>query len=285
VSKLTFIIKEVLRTAYRQPGVAIGSFLSLALLYLLFDIFWIASGTVNTYYVNLLSDVRMEVFINDDVTDSSLTEVARAIDNVDGIQNVEFISKDQARQELANLVGTDMLVGYDSLNPLPRSFVLSIKPAFRNLASLTQMEGRLSATPGVMEVHYSKQWLERMESARNLIRTVGLALGTVVLLTAIISSANAVRLMTRTRAVGLHQMVLLGAGRLFVSLPFLLEGLLISGLGAGISWVVVYYARQHVDFSQFELVLPALSQIALYCGAASMLGGLSGFLGIRKLLK
>jgi cell division transport system permease protein len=285
VSKLTFIIKEVLRTAYRQPGVAIGSFLSLALLYLLFDIFWIASGTMNTYYVNLLSDVRMEVFINDDVTDSSLTEVARAIDNVDGIQNVEFISKDQARQELANLVGTDMLVGYDSLNPLPRSFVLSIKPAFRNLASLTQMEGRLSATPGVMEVHYSKQWLERMESARNLIRTVGLALGTVVLLTAIISSANAVRLMTRTRAVGLHQMVLLGAGRLFVSLPFLLEGLLISGLGAGISWVVVYYARQHVDFSQFELVLPALSQIALYCGAASMLGGLSGFLGIRKLLK
>jgi cell division transport system permease protein len=285
MSRLAFILKEVFRTAYRQPGVAIGSFLSLALVYLLFDIFWIASGTANQYYANLLSDIRMEVFLNDDVADSSLTRVAKAVDDIEGVENVEFVSKEQARQELANLVGTDMLVGYDSLNPLPRSFVFSVKPECRNLAALTEMEKRLAATPGVLEVHYSKDWLERMERARSLIRSVGLILGVIVLLTAIISSVNAIRLMTRTRAVGLQQMVLLGAGRLFTSLPFLVEGLLISGLGAAVSWIVVYYARQRVDFSQFELVLPALAHIALYCGAASLLGGVSGFLGIRKLLR
>lgn len=285
MTRLAYVVKEVLRTVYRYPGAVVGSFLALTLLYLLFDIFWIAAGTTNQYYSNLLSDVRVEVYIADEVADSSLMRVAKAIDDIQGVQNVEFVSKEQARQELANLVGSDILVGYDSLNPLPRSFVFSVKPEYRNLAALTQMEKRLVATPGVMEVHYSKQWLERMERTRSLIRTLGLGLGIIVLLTAIINSANSIRLMTRARAVGLHHMLVLGAGRLFTSLPFLVEGLLISGLGAGVSWLVVLYARQKAEFSQFDLVLPMGTDIALFCVAATCLGGVSGLLGIRKLLR
>ncbi len=285
MTRFGYLMKELWRTLYRHPGTVLGSLLSLTLLYLLFDVFWLAAGSTNRYYAQLLSDVRMEVYLKEDVTDSTLMETARAVDEVPGVLSVEFVSKEEARQELANLIGTDLLVGYDSLNPLPRSFVFTVKPEYRNLVSLSGMEQQLLTIPGVLEVHYSRQWLERMEKTRSLFRTVGLFLGVIVLLTAIITSANSIRLMTRARAVGLHQMLLLGSGKLFAAFPFIAEGFAIGGVSAIVSWLIVFYGRQKVDFSQFELVIPQIGDIALFCLAAALLGMVSGYLGIRRLLR
>ncbi|HVP06602.1 MAG TPA: hypothetical protein VMS71_02080, partial [Candidatus Acidoferrum sp.] len=167
----------------------------------------------------------------------------------------------------------------------PQSFVFTVKPEYRNLTSLSGMEQKLLSIPGVLEVHYSRQWLERMEKTRSLFRTVGLFLGVIVLLTAIITSANSIRLMTRARAVGLHQMLLLGSGRFFTAFPFIAEGCAIGGISAIVSWLIVFYGRQKVDFSQFELVIPQIGNIALFCLAAALLGMVSGYLGIRRLLR
>jgi len=44
MSRIAHILKELSRNLYRNPGTALGSFLSLTLLFLLFDLYWIAAG-------------------------------------------------------------------------------------------------------------------------------------------------------------------------------------------------------------------------------------------------
>ena len=73
--RIMHILRELGKNIYRNPGTAFSALLSTTLLFLLFDFFWIAAGTSERFYQDLLSDLNMEVFISEDVPDSSLTSM------------------------------------------------------------------------------------------------------------------------------------------------------------------------------------------------------------------
>jgi len=285
MTRIVFILKELGRSLYRHPGTVVTSLLSTTLLILLFNLFWVVMGTSERFYENLLSEMTMDVFLNEELPDSNLADLTEEIKNTEGVLSVLYISKEDARRELMHQVGTDLLVGYDSLNPLPRSYSLTFETKYMNLADIAEIAGKLQTLPGVMEASYSRGWLEKVENTKSIILEIGLVLGLIIFLSALISSANNIRLMTRTRVVGFQQMLLLGAGRMFISLPFFIEGFLIGGLSAVLSWLVVFYGYDRLTFTRFEVVIPALNEIYLFCLATALLGGISGYLGVRKLLR
>ena len=128
MTRISFILKELIRNLIRHPGTAFASFLSLTLILLLFDLFWLASGTSREFYRDLLSDLEMEVFVSEETPDSLITSLESKIISTEGVKIVQFISRDSARVRLEKLVGGDLLAGYEETNPLPRSFTLTIWP-------------------------------------------------------------------------------------------------------------------------------------------------------------
>jgi cell division transport system permease protein len=285
LTKIAFVFNELFRNVYRNPGTALASVLSLSLLFILFDLFWIAAATSDSFYSKLLSNLQMHVYLSESFSNDDLHELTENITAIPGISDAQYISREAARKELAGLIGTDLLVGYDDVNPLPRSFVLSISEAYLQSSSVASIEASLIKLEGVSKIDYSRQWLEKAESTKMIILNLGMVLGGLILFTTVISSANNIRLMTRTRAGGIWQMRLLGAGRTFIAMPFLLEGFLIGFLSAVFSWLVILYGQNKMSFTQFELILPTIKEILLFCLAAGVLGVLSGFLGLRKMWK
>ncbi|MDD3732299.1 MAG: permease-like cell division protein FtsX, partial [candidate division Zixibacteria bacterium] len=280
-----FILRELARSLYRHPGTVVTSLLSTSLLILLFNLFWVVVGTSERFYKNLLSEMTMDVFLSEELPDSNLPALTGEIKAIRGVLSVLYISKDMARQDLASQVGTDLLVGYDSLNPRPRSYSLSFESEVLNLSEIAEIAGKIQTLPGVMEVSYSRAWLEKVENTKSIILEIGLVFGLIIFSSALISSANNIRLMTRTRVIGFQQMLLLGAGRMFISLPFFIEGFLIGGLSAVLSWLIIFYGYHRISFTQIEIVIPDMNQVYLFCLATALLGGISGYLGVRKLLK
>lgn len=285
MTRTSHIVKELGRNLRRNPGTALGSLLSLTLLFLLFDIFWVAAGTSDAFYRDLLSDLTMDVYVEESHPDSLLGLLSNSIKGVQGVRDVEYLSKDEAREELARLVGTDLLVGYDSLNPLPRSFVLDFEPDYLNLADIAGIGKEIADFPGTAEVAYSRVWLQKAEETKAVILQLGLGLGILILLTALISSSNNIRLMTRARAAGFRQMLLLGASRMFIGLPLIIEGFLLGAVSSALGWWVVYYGHARVSFAQIEIILPLPTEMVLFCLAAAALGAFSGYVGVRGALK
>jgi len=285
MSRLGHIVSEQGRNLSRHLATSLGSLLSLTLLFLLFDLFWIAAVTSDKFYSDLISEIRLEAIVDEAYPDSTLAALEMSLGNVAGVAATQSISREAAREELARLVGIDLLVGYDTINPLPRSFVIQVDSAYLTAGACAVMEEEMLTIVGISDVHYSRRWLDKAESARSLVLQVGMVLGVLIVLTALISSANSIRLMTEVRAVGLSQMRLLGAGRLFLALPYLLESLLISIMAAIIGWAVILYFHDEISFTYFQLVLPQLSDVALFVCVCGLLGWISGYVGIRKLLK
>ncbi|MEE8576246.1 MAG: permease-like cell division protein FtsX [candidate division Zixibacteria bacterium] len=283
--RINYILREVLRNLGRNFGAAASSLLSLTLLFLLFNLFWVAAGSSDRFYNDLLSDLRMEAFLDDGPTDSALVSVKRELFAIDGVLSADYISRDQAREVLADQLGIDLLIGYDTLNPLPRSYLLSLGSEALNSTDLERIETSLRDIPVVTDVQYGRRFVDKAESSRELIRQVGFVLGLLILLAALISSSNNIRLMARARAVGFQQMLLQGAGKIFIGLPFVIEGFLIAGIAAILSWGIILYGQSRVAFTQFEIILPTTEDQLIFCLIAAAVGGISGYLGIRKMMK
>lgn len=280
-----YTLRELGRNMARHWSIVFGSFLSMMLLFVLFDFFWIAAGTSQRFYDRLIADLKMEVVLSEEPADSLITPIMDRVRELPGVTSVDFVSKDDARKELAYLVGTDLLAGYDSINPLPRSLVLSFDPDYLHSRHLELIENELHTIEGVDQTFYSRRWLAKVEQTTALIRDIGSLLGILILLAALISTANNIRLMTQTRAVGFAQMRLLGAGKLFLAMPFLLEGLFVAGLAAALGWVAIDYGLSLVSFTQFEIVVPNFAQVTWFVLSCTMLGLVSGYVGIRKMLR
>ena len=285
MTRIVHVIREFFRNLGRNPFTALASFLSLALLFLLFDLFWVAAETSQQFYHNLISQVRMEAYVAEDVPDSSLTALAADVRTIPGVAQIATITRDSARARLAEMVGNDLLAGYDDDNPLPRSFIIALESDALSSTEMERIETALMSIQGIEAVDYSRDWLTKAEETKRLMWQVGLALGILIIAAAVISSANNIRLMTRARAVGFRQMLLLGAGKIFISLPFVIEGFLVSGLAAAAGWAIIWYERSRIALSQIDIVYPTGENVLLYCAAAALLGAVSGFVGLRRQLK
>jgi len=252
---------------------------------LLFDIFWISADTSDSFYSSLLSDLQMHAYLSESLTDSSAALLAGDLTEIEGINAIQLVSKEMARRELATLVGTDLLIGYDNNNPLPRSYILGFEPGYLTVSKMEKIESEIISLPNIDKVEYSRQWLQKAEFTRSIVLKIGLVLGGLIILTTLITFGNSVRLMTRARAVGFTQMRLLGAGRMFLAMPFLLEGFLMGSVSAALGWGTIIYFYNRIAFRQLEIMMPTLEEIVLFCLAMGALWILSGFVGVRKLLK
>jgi cell division protein FtsX len=80
-------------------------------------------------------------------------------------------------------------------------------------------------------------------------------------------------------------MQLLGAGRWFIALPFVIGGLLVSSVASVTSWMVIVYGQRQLDFVKITISLPQISDIVLFCAITGALGAISGYYGVRRHLE
>ncbi len=285
MTKQAHIFKELFKNIFRNAVTTLSALLSTTLLLLLFDLFWIAVETSDNFYNELISDLKMEVYLDEQVSDSTLAGFRKFISSQASVSSMTYISKEKAREQLMLLVGVDLLVGYDTTNPLPRSFIISFNNEYLNSSDLQDFENKLYSQTGVTDVSYSKEWLEKTETAKSIILRIGMFLGVLIILTVLFNFTNNLRLTARTRAAGLHQMRLLGAGKLFLALPYLYEGILIGALSAGLGWLLIFYWKTKIEITQLEIIFPTLEEIAYFTLILAFLGLVSGYMGIRKLMR
>ena len=283
MSRFEFVIRELGRTVRRNPGTVLSAIMSLTLLFVLFNMFWVGSRTVDELYQSIVADLRMEVFMPESVSDSSITVFGAQIRSLDGVRSVSYVSRESAREELLQMVGIDLLAS-DTLNPLPRSFVLTFDREYLTSEKLAAIEGQLSTISGATQIQYGRKWLESTEQTRSVVRRVGLIIGFFILLATVISSTNNIRLMSRARAAGVKQMQLLGAGPWLIAMPFVLEGAILCGLGSALAWIVIVYGRGQLDFVKIDIFLPSAKDMVMFCVMTVALGAISGYYGVRRLL-
>lgn len=231
---------------------------------------------VQQYADSLPDRFEMRVFLRDDVTKADVETVRATIRKIQGVNQVEYLPREQAWEQFKREM-PEVTAGIE--NPLPEAFNITltdVKLAGSVAASIQSLEQ--VAESGVK---YESEAGELISDTLALLRWVGSALGGLMLVTAGVLIYNAIRLTIVARRREISIMRLVGATRLTIVTPLLIEGV-IQGLVGGLFASALILAAHQVlarllvniaDFIQLGALEPRL-----VFGSICLLGAAYGLL-------
>ena len=231
---LRYAFDEAVRSLWRGRQSGILSTATIALALFVLGAFLIVTSNLERLSDEWSSAAEMSVYLKDDISADNRAAVERLLAPSDIVISHELVSKETAiarfKQTFAELAASVDGLGE---NPLPASFEVRLRPTPASGSSAVDALGaKLRAAPGVADVRYDRQWLNRHLAAIGVIRGAGLLLASVLTIAAALTVANVVRLGLYARRDELDIMHLVGAPTVYVRGPFVMEGVLQGGIGA-----------------------------------------------------
>jgi len=219
--------------------------LTVSLSVLIFSFFYLI-------YLNMLSagdkvtdDLRLVVYLDEEPGPEMQKQLRLKISQFDQVQEIKFISREEAYSRFAEQLGDNR----DVLTDMPTDFLpasIEVIP-LKTLRSLNQIKlfsEYLATIPGSQKVQYGQKWVERFYYFTQLLSIVVLLSGVLLILTATFMVASTIRLTIFGRQEELELLKLVGATNNYIRTPFLLEGILQGLIGSLLGLTSLYILFQ-----------------------------------------
>jgi cell division transport system permease protein len=230
---LSYSFDEAIRSLWRGRQSGILSTATIAVALFVLGGFLLATSNLERLAAEWSRAAEMSVYLDDGITDAERAAVEAMLKPSPTIASYTFVTKSDALARFKEMF-TDLSATVDAIegNPLPASFEVRLPASAEAQRGLEQLSDKLRAAPGVADVRYDRQWLDRLLAVVRAVRTAGFALGAMLTLAAALTVANVVRLGLYARSDEIEIMQLVGAPQAYIRGPFVMEGVLQGGFGA-----------------------------------------------------
>lgn len=285
---LPYFVQEGFANLRRAKFAAFASTSAIAVALVLVGVFGIVGYEATVVSTMLREQAsQMEVFIEQDADEQVQEALHARIQTLPGVANTEFVSHEEAakifRREFGEEAGA-----FEDPTFLPASIKIEMTPSHAAPDSMSQVASMIEDWQGVDDVVLNRDLLTRVAENRQLINVIGIALGSIVVLTAIFLVANTIRLTIYARRLLIRTMKLVGATDRFVRRPFLVEGVVQGLLGgtiaSGMVWILYRYIFQQLD----RATMPFHVELTLFgglVGVGILLGWLGSYFAARRFIR
>jgi len=182
---------------------------------------------------NWSNRVQVTVYFEQELPPQELAALKSRIQSINGTTRISYITKDEAVSRFrSRLKGQESLLEGIATEVLPASLEITLNRGSRDTESVEAYVGLLKKIPGVGEVQYGEEWVRRFTTFMNFMRLLGAILGGFLLLAVIFIVSNTIKLTIYARKEELELLGLVGATRMFIKAPFLIEGVIQGATGS-----------------------------------------------------
>ena len=284
-----FLLGEALRDLRRAGRVAVSAILLITLSLAALGGFWLLSLNLGRAVGQWRDRVRIIVYLKREPAAAEVPALVERVQGVPGVAGAVYISRADALRALRQVLGKDAsVVEQLPANPLPASLEVTPAAEAATPAGARALVIRLSALPEVDEVAGGVDWVERLSQWQRLLATIGLGVGAVLALAAILTVTTATTLVLHARRQETEIMRLVGAPELTIRLPLLLQGMMQGLVGAVLALAALTAAYSLVaprleplvnltlGLSRIAFLTPV--NLAVLTLAGTLLGALGGWL-------
>lgn len=227
-----YILRHLARSFSARPWDGLLTFLVCALAVTQLALILHVVATVRTASLVPVSATTMMVYLKDKPDAAGRASLQQAIAGMGEVAGVEFVPCTQGLERMRAWLGPDNPLVAD-LDPevLPDAFAVTLKTESVNRAAA--IAARLIGLPGVEAVRYNRGLMGHLAGSYAHIRAVGILLAGLLSLTLGAMIFLSLRLSVSTRTHEIQTLGILGADRVFVYGPYVMEAVLI-GLASGV---------------------------------------------------
>ncbi|MBE6818165.1 MAG: ABC transporter permease [Ruminococcaceae bacterium] len=290
-----YLIKEGFRSVKINKLMTIASMGVLICCMLLMG----CSVLVSANTTNLLSKIEEQnvimVFMDDKATKDQTDAAKAQIEKMENVKEVVYISKDEAwNNQLKEMNDSqrEFFENYADQSPLPDT----LKVVVNDMSSFDGIVKNLKKLDNVQNIRENSQLAQKLARVRQAVNIICIAVVSLLFAVSIFIISNTVRISMFSRKLEISIMKSVGATDGFVRTPFIVEGIVIGLLSAGIAELMVWgiyalatkelssmvtlFNTGFVEFSSLWWIL-LIAFVAL--GVATGVGG--SFVSMNKYLK
>jgi cell division transport system permease protein len=268
--------------------------LTVILSVLIFSFFFLIYTNMIKTGERLGDDLRLTIYLEEEPVMEMQAQLVRKIINFSPVEEIRFISRDDAYKRLATQLGDNVDV-LDDLDAsfLPPSIEIYPKKSLSTLAQIQRFSEYLSTLPGAIKVQYGQEWVERFNYFTKLLQFIVLLSGVLLIMTTTFMVAYTIRLAVVARQAELEILRLLGATNNYIRTPFLIEGFLQGILGSSLGLMALFFLYRWIQlrFSgpgilnlvEFTFFSPAIIWMIIAASITLCIGG--SFSSMRKFMR
>lgn len=230
---LSYLIGEGFRNVLKNKKSTGASLMIMCATMIIFGVFFMIGENINHIMSELEMQQGMQVFIKDEATEKEVSELGNKIKALNGVNQVEFVSKEDALNQMKEKVGDKqfLLSGYEENNPFPASYVVTLT----DLKESSNVQKEINNFENVKNIQSRGDTINALLNIANLVRLISGAILILLVVISIFIIANTIKLTVHARRREISIMKYVGATNSFIRWPFIVEGILIGIISALIS--------------------------------------------------
>ena len=237
----------------------------------------------------LYADVQVSIFLQDAIATDQQASLERDLRANPVVEDVLYESKQQAWEYFQRIFAEDEnLVDSVTAEMLPASFRVELTDPEQYDVITSQFAGY----PGIDEIVDNREALDQLFAIMGIFRTTAYVLAGFVLIAALALIATTIRLTAYARREQTGIMKLVGATNWYIRLPFLMEGIVATAVGAVIALGLLMLGettfieglRHQVRFIPFVTRGDVLAVFPLMFIIGIALSSLASFFSLRRFL-
>ena len=233
-------IRDAFKSVIRNFSLSLASISCITITLIIVAIAIMASLNVTNFTDLIEKDMTIVAFIDNTATDKDLDSIRAEINNLDNIQNIDFISKEEVGEQIkqeSEVFEVVLAEFKEGESPLKDTFQIKVK----DIDKIKTTAEEIKEVEMVSVVRYGEGMVEKLVSAFESIKkvTYGIVIALVIVTIFLIVNTIKLTISARKREIGIMRLV--GASNFTIKTPFIIEGMILGLFGSIIPVIITTY--------------------------------------------
>ena len=236
-------IGEGLVGLWRNKSMGVASIVSICSMLLILGGITFGVFVANNIVEDMKTKVdKIDVILEPEVTHERVLKIKEELKKIENVKEVNYVSKEKALEKMKEQwkENSFLLDGMESA--LPESYELKVE----NIENSSTVASNIYNIKDVEKVVYYKDIVDKLTKMSDVVKYVGITLVGVLLLVSFFIMSITIKLTVIARRKEISIKKYIGATNMSITGPFIVEGMLLGVLGAGISFAMIFFAYKYV---------------------------------------
>ena len=292
LNRIGYLFKEGLRGVFSHGFRSFASITVIAACLIIMGSFALVGVNIDSIIKDMEQDSQILAFVDESLTQDDARLLEGAIRTLDNVREVRFVTREEALENYKSQYEDTSLFDDIDATVLRNRYVIYLN----DITLMEATKEALENVPGVADVNAEVGIAQGFITVRNVVSVITAILIVVLLVVSLFMMSNTIKLATFTRREEIAIMKMVGANNGFIRFPFVIEGLIMGLLGAGIGfllqWAIYNFISGRIMNSMagnlftvlpFATIMTPL--LLVYLAVGVLVGAFGGGMAIRNYLK
>ncbi len=214
---------------------------------------------------------ELVVFLDKDLAEEQIVEIGNTLQHLENLDTIERITKEQGLAQMKEQY-TQYQDVPEEQNPLSDSYLLT----YKETEKVPEMKYQINQIDGVRKIRDRLDLATTIESFKGGIMMIFVWFLAILAVVSVFIIVNTIKLSVFARRHEISVMRYVGATGWFITLPFVIEGIIIGLLASGVAFFVEWYFYGYIE----TMVMSDLQMLVIASFDAIRNYVLVGFLGL-----